>query len=396
MIRFNRMLGGLFVAAALLMSLGAGAQQHGGWEKPVAGVVETHGRLAAGKWVHVVGHRGGKLVHRASKDHGITWEKETVIAEGTRDFPMMYGGIFVKAGGGAKEDTVYLLCSEGYMGGDARVLNFRRSNDGGATWSAPVRVTDEGHEMIRARIVASGDFVHVGGAAAPKPSGKMLYVRSVDGGKTWEKVRELAKDLGEYGGGQTVAVDGNTVHLAYTKVRNGLGGGDTFYIRSLDNGATWSDPVDIGEKGPDSDRQARAQIVAAGGHVLVTWQREGKFTGAPVPAMRLGYNTSGDGGKTWDGAKILPGEGTDRNHQQICMTADGAACVCWREGAVTETDSMGCMSSKNFGRDWDTTPSGFATGKANHPYSIACDGVAVHVLCGPLEEMVYARKLLAK
>lgn len=371
---------------AVFLSAGVGvAEPVGveGWSEPTA-VVRTHGRLAVGEHLHVVGHEGGDLVHRLSQDSGQTWGRATVIGEAKNNVPMMYGGLF------ASGESVYVLTARGDMGGKARPLDFRKSADDGASWTDAVRVTGEGMEMFRARIAGSGQVLHVVGTGHPTPSARLLYFRSVDGGATWEPGRVLADGLGPYGGGQSVAVEGDVVHVAYTRARNGPGGGDTLYIRSTDGGKTWSEPVEIGEEGESSNRQARVQIVAADGRVLVAWQREAGETGGAIPAERLGYNRSSDAGVTWAGAMVLPGGADDRNHQQVYMEPGGRVHVCWRVGD-TANDAVGYMASPDYGRTWGQPCTAFDTEGANHPYSLVADGEAVHLLTGPLERMLYAR-----
>ncbi|MFC1462852.1 sialidase family protein [Verrucomicrobiota bacterium] len=343
-----------------------------------------------GNRVHIVGHNKGNLVHRSSKDDGLTWSEPTVVAPASRDFPMMYGGLY------AKGDTVYLLTAVAYMGPAAQDLDVRKSTDNGATWNSPVRITSRDKRVFRGRLIASGEYVHVAGTGGPRPQACLLYFRSLDGGITWDKGLVLADNLGPYGGGQTLAVDGSTVHISYTKVRNGPGGGDTYYIRSTDNGKSWSRPVYIGEKSKASDRQARVQIAAVDKHVLVTWGRESKISGDPLPAERLGYSLSKDGGVTWGKARILPGEqGAERNHQQAWMTPGGAVHVFWRNGN-SKSDSVGYMYSPDYGVTWNKWEIPFNTSGANHPYSIVADDKAVHILTGPLGSMKYAHRLVKR
>lgn len=329
-----------------------------------------------GNRVHVVGHIGGYLVHRSSQDNGVTWSAPTVIAPAANNFPMQYGGLFVQG------DTVYLLTAEGNMGPTAQHVDFRKSTDNGQTWSNPIRITQPGLKLRRARIVASGHYVHVAGLGTEK-DGFVAYFRSTNGGATWEPGVKLADGLGEYGGGQTIAVDGNTLHIPYTKVRNGVGGGDTYYLRSTDNGQTWSQPVYIGEKSPTSDRQARAQVAAADGRAIVVWQREGRFTGDKLPADRLGYNRSLDGGRTWLGPKILPGDtGVDREHHQIWMTSGGGLHVAWSHGSPDDASSpTGYMFSPDYGATWKDREIAMSTGdRANAPHGIAAGANWVHII----------------
>ena len=293
----------------------------GTWSSPVS-LVDQFGRLAVGNQVHVVGHSGGQLVHRTSTDDGVSWSAAKVIAPAAGNVPGMYGGLY------SEGDNVYLVTAPADMASSASVggrqLDFRRSTSNGASWTSPIRITKPGQSVFRVRVAANGKYVHVVSAGAPTPEGSVLYFRSTDGGATWDTPVVLASNLGVYGGGQTVAVAGAVVHVAYTTAKNGAGGGPTSYLRSTDNGSTWSSPVLIGENSAESSRQARVQLAAASGYVFASWQREGAFTGATLPPDRIGYNTSSNGGATWGVAKVLPdGSGINRNHQQVWMAPSG-------------------------------------------------------------------------
>jgi hypothetical protein len=353
-------------------------------------LVENLGRLAVGNRVHIVGHIGGQLVHRSSTDNGITWSAANVIAPATGNYPGMYGGLF------AQGDNVYLVTADDDMASSASVggrqLDFRKSTDNGTTWNPPIRLTTPGQPVYRVRIAASGNYVHVVGTSGPVPDASVVYFRSSNGGVSWDAPVTLASDLGEYGGGQTVAVDGAIVHVAYTTVVNGAGGGPTLYIRSTDNGSTWRSPVVIGENSAESSRQARAQLAAADGRVFACWQREGAFTGAPLPPDRIGYNRSADGGATWGGAQILPGDiGINRNHQHVWMASGGGVHVLWRIGD-TSSDPAGYTYSPDYGATWEASAIAVNTGEINHPWSLVANGVAVHALTGPDGNMQYARR----
>jgi hypothetical protein len=304
----------------------------------------------------------------------------------------MYGGLF------AQGDSVFLITAPSDMASSASAggtqLAFRKSIDNGITWIPPVGITTPGQSVFRVRIAANGNYVHVVGAGDPQPQGSVLYFRSTNGGATWDAPVVLASNLGEYGGGQTVAVDGSSVHVAYTTAINGVGAGPTSYIRSTDNGTTWTAPISIGESSAESNRQARVQLAAVDGRVFACWQREGPFTGAPLPPDRIGYNRSTNGGATWLTAQILPGDaGVDRNHQHVWMASGGGVHLLWRIGN-TSADPAGYMYSTNYGASWGPSMVAVDTGALNHPWNIVADNVAAHVLTGPDGSMQYARRVL--
>ena len=343
------------------------------WSDPIR-LVDEHGRLALGNRLHVVGHTGGDLVHRFSLDDGATWSAPRRIATASTNYPMQYGGLY------ASGDTVYLLTAAGHMGPSSQHLDFRKSTDNGLTWSSPIRITRPGQEIRRANITVSGNNVHVfGGQSGAGGYGTGLYYfRSTNGGTSWDNGRLLYANADA---SAELAVDGSTLHVSFgDKLAPNSFGGRTTYLRSADNGTTWSAPVVIGESG----RQARQQIVAANGHVLSMWQREALVQGDPLPADRLGYNRSVDGGLTWLGPQILPDDtGVDRNHQQLWLTPSGGLHVAWLHGPTVPSSGTGYMFSPDYGGSWSDSDIAMNTPAANLPHSIVADNEWVHILAEP-------------
>lgn len=349
------------------------------WSDPIS-LVAAHGRVAVGNRVHVVGHSGGSLVHRSSQDNGVTWSSSKVIASASGNYPMQYGGLY------ASGDTVYLLTAAGDMGPSSQPLDFRKSTNKGASWSNPIRISAPGQEIRRANIVAVSNTVHVfGGQSGIGGYGTgIYYFRSTNGGTTWEKGVRL---YAEADGSAKMAVDGTTVHVCFgAKLTPNSFGGRSTYIRSSDNGQTWSDPVFIGEVSAESKVQARQQIAAADGRVFAIWQREPIIFGGTLPQDRLGYNRSDDGGLTWTGPKLLPGDtGVNREHQQVWMLPGGALHVAWTHGSPDDPSSpAGYMSSLDYGTNWSRSEIAISTGDAaNLPHGIVADTNWVHIIAQP-------------
>lgn len=355
------------------------------WSAPVS-LVSAHGRVALGNRVHVVGHVGGNLVHRSSRDDGATWSAPTVIAAASGNYPMQYGGLF------AIGDTVYLLTAAGDMGSTSQHLDFRKSVNNGATWSSPVRVTGSGQQLRRANIAANGATVHVfGGQSGAGGYGtSVFYFRSTDGGATWGAGVSLFDGADA---SARLAVDGTTVHVSFgVKPSASSFGGRTTYRRSIDDGATWGPAVPVGE----SAAEARQMIAAADGRVIIMWQREAPAPGGPLPADRLGYATSNDGGATWSTPKLLPDDsGVDRQHHQVSMSPGGGVHVVWSHGNPTDPASpAGYKRSLDYGSTWSSTELALNTpGSANVPHGIVANSDWVHLIAQPGAGL-YARRPL--
>ena len=125
--------------------------------------------------------------------------------------------------------TVHLLFYKGpEAGGD---LFYVRSGDGGATWSAPVRVNSQSGSAMAIGTIRGGHIavgkngrVHVAwmGAegAEPKPAGTkaspMLYARMNDAGTAFEPQKNVISQRVGLDGGGSVAADGlGNVYVAW-------------------------------------------------------------------------------------------------------------------------------------------------------------------------------------
>jgi hypothetical protein len=356
------------------------------WSEPV-NLVGGYGRLAVGNRLHVVGHTGGNLVHRSSANDGETWSAATTISAAANNFPMQYGGLY------SVGDSVYLLTAAGDMGNASRHLDFRKSTDNGQTWSNPVRVTGTGQQIRRANVVVSGDNVHVfGGQSGTGGYGTgIFYFRSTDGGASFGPGVELYNNADA---SARLAVDGTTLHVAFgVKPTADSFGGMTSYMRSTDNGTTWSAPVAIS----GADRDSRQMIVAADGKVFVMWQREAAVAGGPLPADRLGYNRSTDGGQTWLGQGVLPEDsGVDRQHHQLWLTSGGDLSVGWSHGDPSlASSSAGWMFSPDYGATWQPREIALDTAGGNLPYNLVADRDYVHILTAPGTGTLYTRRSVA-
>lgn len=349
------------------------------WSDPTS-LVSAHGRVAVGNRAHVVGHSGSSLVHRSSPDNGATWSSPKAIALAAANYPMQYGGLY------AAGDTVYLLTAAGDMGSVSQPLDFRKSTNNGATWISPIRITKPGQELRRANIVAVGETVHVfGGQSGAGGYGTgIYYFRSTNDGVTWAPGKLLYANADA---SARMAVDGTTVHVCFgAKLTANSFGGRSSYMRSTDNGATWSSPMFIGEESAESKVQARQQIAAADGHVFAIWQREPIVFGGTLPADRLGYNRSDDGGLTWTGPRLLPNDtGVNREHHQIWMISGGTLHVAWTHGSPDDPSSpTGYMYSLDYGANWSRSEFAISTGdSANLPHGIVADADWVHLITEP-------------
>jgi hypothetical protein len=148
----------------------------------------------------------------------------------------------------ASGETVDLLTGEGNGPNSPPSLWYRRSVDGGKSWSQPVRVGEgmpiphHPHRSNDPQIASSGSrviAVWMGAGRGFKSSGPMVTALSNDGGKTWKRGPNPADDNRHDGHGfaDLIARD-DRFHLTWLDSRSGAQG--VRYARSEDGGASWS------------------------------------------------------------------------------------------------------------------------------------------------------------
>jgi len=137
------------------------------------------------------------------------------------------------------------------------------------------------------------------------------YCRSLDLGKTWEAPKLLAKlKDGEYARqakSRKLAVDGNNVHVAFCDYNYaGNGTGRIYYLRSANGGSSFEAVKELVSTGGGYQKIYGSQIKVKSGKVAIAYMGSGAITG-----LRMLF--SGNGGTSFTDKQITvePSEFTD-------------------------------------------------------------------------------------
>jgi hypothetical protein len=186
---------------------------------------------SSGDQVHVVWYdfRDGELpevYYKRSTDGGLQWEADVRF---TND-----PGSSVNPAIGVSGNTVHVVWSDDQLGNDE--IFYRRSFDGGATWGDAIPLTSHPAISRVPSIAVNGSILHIIWRDEREGNSEIYYKRSTDGGTTWSTDTRLTNDPG-LSNSTSISVSGTIVHAAWRDVRNGLAG--IYYKRSSDSGDTW-------------------------------------------------------------------------------------------------------------------------------------------------------------
>ncbi|MBN1448752.1 MAG: exo-alpha-sialidase [Bacteroidetes bacterium] len=244
----------------------------------------THCRniVAQGELVHTIwmDTDNGKWrpTYRRSTDGGNSWEEAVHIAEPNTRCPQYHSSLAVQA------STVYVVWSDERTGESQVYL--RISTDNGESWEEDSRITPEGLECSVPAIVCEDSIVHVVYSDRRTSSRHIKYIRSVDGGAHWTEPVSIADAF--FLEVAAITAVGSVIHTCWYDYS--FGNLEIFYRRSTDGGVTWENSVRLTE---DPGVQNGCTIAASGDDVHVAWhdRRTGFWD--------IHYCYSWDGGAHW-------------------------------------------------------------------------------------------------
>lgn len=295
----------------------------------------------------------------------------------------------------------------------ANNIYLRSSPDGGATWGHTLPVTAGGTALYPCSIEASGGALHLIWPDR-RNDGKWepYYKRSTDGGKTWSQEMRLSPGTHLFRPG--TAACGPAVHLVWgsnsleEKVPAGNSfytwtWGEIYYKRSTDGGLTWEKDIRLTE--PNSTAM-RPGVAASGKYVHVTWFDRRDAKQRPGWDWDIYYKRSTDGGATWEPDVRMSRTPEHSRHPQVFVAEPNRVCCVWEDGTTWEPGTnkwggdgrlMAAVSLDN-GRTWQPpkriTSINSPNGRATHSKSFS-SGSTIYLTWMDAEEGAAAEPIRA-
>ena len=168
-------------------------------------------------------------------------------------------------------------------------------------------------------IAVHDQTIHITWTDRRDGAGEVFYKRSLDGGMTWSDDLRLTADDGEFSGRATIAVWTNEVHLVWMDRRDG--NNELYYKRSLNNGSTWSDDVRLTNNASISEYPSLA-INFQSLHLVWNDDRHG--------AHEIYYKRSLNGGLSWGADTRITNNAGDSYKASVAVS-DTTVHVAWED-----------------------------------------------------------------
>jgi len=308
-----------------------------------------------------------------SRDSGATW-KETMLPRLTRCAGGPYPLVSDTWASIGPDHTAYvsaLALTAGPPQGYAIVVS--ASRDGGSSWGAPVVVDSAGPPraiLDKPSILAdprrAGRVYAVWARFALNGGDQVAFARSDDHGATWTAPATLTP------GGPVETQNNELLAPAAGVLLDVFAQGSPLetnhegqvgVLRSTDGGATWAEPVTVASfavtqtTDPDSGTTIRAfgqDVVAAAG---AGWAYAGWFENRRDGTSAIWTSGSSDGGRTWSAASPLVQESAQPFLPTLAVAGDGRLGAIWYD--LRDADAgpglgtaLWAGTSADHGRTW--------------------------------------------
>lgn len=258
-------------------------------------------------------------------------------------------------------DRIHVVWSD-LTPGDAEIY-YKRSPDGGTTWNPSQRLTwTSGNSWNPAMAIDSNDAIHVVWHDNTPGSFEIHYKKSVDGGATWSAARRLTW-TSEVSYHPTIAVDSNdAIHLVWRDDKSG--GAEIYYRKSTDGGATWSDAQRLTWTSGGSFTPAIA--AGSGNTIHVVWRDD--TPGNPEVFFKKSTNS----GNTWSEGQRLTWTSGESYLSAIGADLAGAIHVIWFDDTSGNFEVY-FKTSKDGGSTWSANKRITWTSDGSYDPALATD-----------------------
>jgi hypothetical protein len=249
-----------------------------------AGISNYPSVAVSGSVVHVVwsDSRDTGIYYKRSADGGTSWGADQRLTNNTALFAISFRTSVSVSG-----SVVHVVWHD-LRDGNIEIY-YKRSPDGGASWGADTRLTNHTGQSVNPSVTVSGSVVHVAWEEQRDGNPEIYYKRSADGGISWGADTRLTNNPAQ-SRFASVSVSDSVVHVVWRDQRDG--NYEIYYKRSSDGGTSWGADQRL------TDNPANSQfpsVAVSGSLVHVVWWDARNWNNDEIY-----YKRSIDGGVSWE------------------------------------------------------------------------------------------------
>ncbi|MDP1727986.1 MAG: T9SS type A sorting domain-containing protein [Bacteroidota bacterium] len=288
--------------------------------------------VASGDSIHVVwvDNRDGniEIYYKRSTNKGISWGTDTRLtnAVDTSYYPFI----------GLSGSNLHVVWSDKRDGNDE--IYYKHSTDGGLSWGADTRLTNDPGRSIGNSMAVSGSNIYVVWDDNREGTYKSFFKRSTDGGNTWGSDLKISSTSTNP---PSIAVSGSDVHVVWPSAV--FGNWEIVYKHSTNSGDSWGSETRLTNNVANSFIP-RIQISGSFVHVIWIDDRDGNY--------EIYYKQSVDKGLTWGVDTRLTNASGDSWYSRLAVSGLGVHIV-WQDNRNGKEEIF-YKCSKNGGESWSS------------------------------------------
>ena len=321
----------------------------------------------SGNRIHVVWHDDTPIIreiyYKRSLDGGTSWSGLSRLTwnSGSSNDPAIAAD---------SSDGIHIVWSD-RSPGNYDILH-KRSTNSGASWSGITRLTWNAGSSLRPDISAdTSSGIHIVWVDETPGNKEIYYKRSTDCGAVWSGITRLTWSAGSSECPAIAADSAGGVYVVWEEWPSDYSDAEIFFKCSTDSGVSWSKPTRLTWN--DDDTWKPDIAVDSSSRIHVVWQdwKSDNFD--------IFYKNSTNGGAAWSGVKRLTWNAGGSTYPSIAVDSGNGIYVVWGDKTPLNYEIF-YKQSTDVGGTWSgITRLTWSSGESYGPFISTDSGGGIHV-----------------